>query len=144
MRKVTVRRPATMTDLQLSCLLAPLQNPKAVSEAVWQDIVVKLLDAYGWKWSWSRPCQGRRGRWLTTVSKGYPDLTCVSPEGRVLILELKTEVGQPSVEQRRWLGRWKKAADRNPFLHVFVARPSEIHALLTYVTADQPPLPSDA
>lgn len=137
--RVTVRRPPLWSDAQLAALLAPLANPRQVTEARFQQIVTQLLDAYGWKWAHPARCKSPRGQWLTATSKGYPDLTCVSADGRILILELKKEDGTLDSAQRPWVNRFQRAARVNPYVHAFVCRPSQINTLLTYLAA--PPIP---
>lgn len=51
---------------------------------------------------------------------GYPDLTMVSPSGRVVWAELKTEKGKPSGPQLMWLDRLRKGG-----AEAYLWRPSD-------------------
>lgn len=43
----------------------------------------------------------------STSSRGWPDLTVITPAGRVLFIELKTETGKLSALQRRMINKIK-------------------------------------
>lgn len=74
-----------------------------VSEAEFQRTVIEALDLFGWEWLHCRRSIGRGGRHVTATSvSGWPDLLCWRP-GRVIALELKSDTGRVTPEQRRVL-----------------------------------------
>lgn len=75
----------------------------ALSESEFQSQVIDLAHRYGWYVSHQRPSQ-IGGRWLTAVQGdiGAPDLLLAHPRHGVLLVELKTDSGKLSPEQRQW------------------------------------------
>ena len=74
-----------------------------MSEADWQEQVIAFARLRGWAVAHFRPAQTSKG-WRTPVTAdgaGFPDLVLVRE--RVVVVELKSETGRLSVEQRRWL-----------------------------------------
>jgi len=77
---------------------------RLMSEAEWQQQVIDLAHLYGWRIAHFRPAQNARGDWRTPVAadgKGFPDL--VLTRDRLLFVELKSETGRLTREQRHWL-----------------------------------------
>lgn len=74
-----------------------------MTENVLQTNVIDLAHAYGWLVVHQRPALTTAG-WRTAIQgdKGFPDLA-LAKDGRVLLAELKTQTGQPSEDQQRWL-----------------------------------------
>ena len=81
-----------------------------MSEAELQTTVIKLAQRLGWIVAHFRPCRTETG-WRTPVEadgKGFPDLVLVRPAspmgraGRVIYVELKSESGKLTVDQKRW------------------------------------------
>jgi len=73
-------------------------------EADFQRAVIELAQWRGWRVAHFRKAQNRRGDWRTPVAadgRGFPDLVLVRE--RVLFVELKTDSGRVSPEQRAWL-----------------------------------------
>ena len=83
-----------------------------VSEAEWLAAVADMLDLYGWYWIHPLPARRADGRWRTAAqgnsAKGFPELVCVRPP-RVVWIELKSEKGRVSPEQRAWIDRLQAA-----------------------------------
>lgn len=75
-----------------------------MSEADFQRRVMDAATLAGWLRVHYRPGMTQRGRWATPLSgdKGAPDLL-LAKDGRVLLAELKSDTGKPTVEQRAWL-----------------------------------------
>ena len=76
-----------------------------ITEKEWQAQVVELAQLQGWVWGHMRPARMKDGSWRTPVSgplgAGLPDLLLCHPARRVSIwVELKTDVGRVSLEQR--------------------------------------------
>jgi VRR-NUC domain-containing protein len=110
--------------------LTPLQrNFRAISEASFQIRVVEVARMYGWLVHHTRPALRQSGGYSTPIQgvPGFPDL-CLARRGRVLMVELKTELGKLSEFQERWL-----EALSGDGAEVFVWRPSDtdlIHEIL--------------
>jgi hypothetical protein len=83
-----------------------------LSEKQFQAQVIDLLHMYGYRVAHFMPAVNMRGQWRTPVAadgKGFPDLVAARAElsgrnrpGRVMFIELKTDVGRLSKEQREW------------------------------------------
>ena len=95
-----------------------------ITEAQWGKTVEDLLDTYGWHWVHFRPGWTEKG-WRTAITgtKGFPDYVAMR-QNRLVFIELKSEQGKLSDEQRDW----------QAWLHltcaeVNVARPSDFDLL---------------
>lgn len=98
----------------------------AVLEVDWQRTVTDAMDAMGWTWNHTRRSIGGKGRgWVTaTTLRGWPDL--VAWRGpRLLFVELKTDTGRLTDEQRRVLGGLTRVARENPHVEVHVWKPRD-------------------
>src|SRR5690606_2687191 len=74
-----------------------------VKEPAFQRQVLQLARLTGWRSAHFRPGLNKRGEWQTAVAgdgKGFPDLVLIRE--RVLFVELKTDAGALSPEQRAW------------------------------------------
>ena len=101
-------------------LLAPALD---VSEKAFQAQVVRLAIAYGWHYMHVPPAY-IRGKWQTntTGTPGYPDLTLVR-DGRVLLVELKSEKGSFRPGQKEWIASAGQ--------HGFIWRPSDWDSIVS-------------
>lgn len=75
-----------------------------VREDAWQSTVTDLATLCGWRWAHFRPARTKDG-WRTPVSgtlgRGFPDLVLARErDGRLLFVELKSDAGRVSAEQR--------------------------------------------
>ena len=111
--EATVLKPAKIKRQPKSA--AQLLN-ESVSEAEFQEDVRNAAETLGWKayHSWSSQHS----------ASGYPDF-CLLRRNRSLMLELKTEKGQITQEQREWL-----AAFNDAHIEAWVVRPSDMDWLL--------------
>lgn len=83
-----------------------------MNEAQLQDAVIDLCRVYGVLVAHFRPARTATG-WRTAVGgdgKGFPDLVLVGRRG-VLYRELKSETGQPSLDQCAWLDALHEAGE---------------------------------
>lgn len=90
------------------------------TEAQLQAAVIELAQLLGWKVAHFRPAR-TKDSWRTPVAadgKGFPDLVLVKGE-RLLVVELKSESGRLTDEQRDWLADLRGAG-----VDVRVWRPS--------------------
>ena len=95
-----------------------------ISEAVWQRTVTDLLTLYGWKWHHVH--DSRRS------NPGWPDIFCVRPP-QVLAVELKTETGRVTPDQRRWLDLLAACG-----IPAYVWRPSDLEAVEAILSRKAP------
>lgn len=63
-----------------------------------QHDAMKMLEGFGWL-VYKTEAVGRRG---------YPDLTCISPDGGVIFIEVKGPSGRLRREQARLIARWRE------------------------------------
>lgn len=102
-------------------------------EADWQRQVIDLAHLHGWRIFHARPAQNARGDWRTPVAadgKGFPDLVMV--RDRVLFVELKSDRGRLTAEQRHWIDALEQSG-----AEVHVWKPDqfdEVHAVLKETT----------
>ncbi len=75
-----------------------------LSEDDWLGMVTQLASLKGWHWLHLRPAMKRGGGWITAVAgdlgTGWPDLFLLR-DRQQLFVELKSEAGQLTDEQRR-------------------------------------------
>ena len=94
------------------------------TEAEFQQAVVHLAETCGWRVMHVRPSTVRDGRWATATSiPGWPDLTLLG-HGRAIFVELKSETGRVSPEQRRVIDELRAAG-----LDARVGRPRDWHSI---------------
>jgi hypothetical protein len=82
-----------------------------VLETDFQSQVLQLAGLLRWRRAHFRPALNRRGEWQTAVQgdgAGFPDLILVRG-GRVLAVELKSELGKTTPEQDAWLAAFAQA-----------------------------------
>jgi hypothetical protein len=96
-----------------------------ISEAAFSTRVEDLLDLYKWRWCHFKTSKEQSGRWSTAMRghKGFPDYVAVRVETsgcRVLFIELKSEKGIVSKEQRIWIDILQASQNE-----VYVWRPSD-------------------
>ncbi len=84
--------------------VTPFLDPRAVSEAQFQDVVIGYARARGWLVHHDRPSQNAAGRWSTAIQgdAGFPDLV-LAREDAIVMLELKRQSGRLTPQQRVWL-----------------------------------------
>ncbi len=102
--------------------MAPLLELGKLSEAEWQKQVIDLAHVYGWTVAHFRPARTAHG-WRTPVSadgKGFPDLVLVRHD-ELIFLELKSDTGRLSNEQKDWLEKLSKV----PGISVALLKPSQ-------------------
>lgn len=75
-----------------------------MSEADFQKRVLDLAKLCRWRAVHIRPVAIGNGRWATPYQgdAGLPDLI-LARDGRVILVELKTDTGKPSLDQKAWL-----------------------------------------
>ena len=88
-----------------------------------QKMVTDLADLWGWKWTHFGKAQYKDGRWSTPLSgsKGFPDLVLVRPP-RLLFIELKSDTGRLSLDQKLWLEILGEAGQE-----VHMWKPKDLH-----------------
>lgn len=97
----------------------------------WQDAVVQLAHAEGWKHLHVRRSVGRGRQWVTTTNrKGWPDLFLWHPERGFAAIELKVGRHQASPEQLIVLEELAAAGAR-----VAVAYPEDLDNVRRLLTA---------
>jgi len=100
--------------------------PKPViTEADFLSQVIDLAHIFSWKVAHFRPAMTKWG-WRTAVAgdgAGFPD--CVFARERIIWAELKTETGQPTLEQYEWLAALAEAGQE-----VYLWRPDDIGEII--------------
>lgn len=96
-----------------------------MTEAELQRIVCDALTFGGWLWMHQRPGRTSTG-WRTAIegTAGFPDLIALRGE-RVLVLEVKSETGRISIDQRRWIEAWRRAG-----IDARIIRPVDVDRLI--------------
>ena len=87
---------------------------KLITEAQFQKSVTLVAEEAGW--FVYHDYDSRRS------SPGFPDLTMVSEDGRIIFAELKSQKGRVKKEQQAWLDR----LGENPGVEVYLWRPSDL------------------
>ncbi len=97
--------------------------PAQILEADWQEQVIDLAHLHGWSHLHVRRTIGRGRQWTTSTNvKGWPDLFLWNPgQQRVMAVELKSETGHVTVEQRAVLASLTAAG-----VECHVWRPSDL------------------
>jgi hypothetical protein len=95
----------------------------AISERAFQAQIMSAAKLQGWLTYHSRPGLTQRGRWVTPMSgdKGWPDV-CMTKNGRIWFVEIKSESGKLAPAQETWLRRLAMAP--SPWVRCWVLRPS--------------------
>lgn len=96
-------------------------------ERDFQKRVKKLLRVNGWL-QFSQPTTQEQIK--NEGDAGYPDITAVSPEGRILFIELKKEHERPSSDQLTW----RYLLLKNLTVGTYVWRPSDWPEIIRVVT----------
>lgn len=114
---------------------------KTGPETQFRNKVVRLAKEHGWLVNHTLRAlvtqTGGTPRWITnTTGKGYPDLTLTHPAwGRIVFLELKSERGTPSTEQKRWIRSFQRAAERAPgIVAAYVVGPQDFDVVSRMLT----------
>lgn len=97
---------------------------RTISEARWQKTVTDAATLYGWLWYHApanRPVGGR----ILNIKAGFPDLVLVRGD-RMLLAELKTQLGKTTPAQDDWL--W--AASQVPGVETYIWRPGDRKAVM--------------
>jgi hypothetical protein len=108
-----------------------------VSEADFQRRVIDTAKLLGWRVVHIRPAWVRTGRMVTPYEgdPGLPDLV-LARRGRVLLVELKSDIGKPTRDQLAWL----EAAGPNG--HLWQPRDwPTVQTVLAAPAVDQPSIP---
>jgi hypothetical protein len=80
-----------------------------VSYKAFENQIIDLAHIHGWKVAHFPPVQIRPGVWITPIKadgKGFPDLLLA--RHKLVVAELKTGKGRPTVEQVEWLEAFKR------------------------------------
>ena len=93
---------------------------KSMSEAEYLAQIISLLELLGWEYYhvFEQRAYARR------TSKGFPDIVAIR-HTRVLFLEVKSERGKVSPEQKTWLNALKATGNE-----AYVLRPSDWEAVV--------------
>lgn len=99
-----------------------------MKEREFQSLVVDMAHLFKWRLAHFRPAMTQAGNWITAMQgdKGFPDLVLVRGT-TVLFVELKSEKGRISPEQRQWLDDLELVAAATNHVEVHVWRPGHWH-----------------
>lgn len=109
---------------------------RSMNEAEWQKQVLDTARMFGWRCVHWRPLLTKHG-WRTPIQgdgEGWPDLTLV--RDTILFVELKTDTGDLSVDQRLWLLALEAAG-----CETAVWRPRDAEAVMQRLARRRPPAP---
>ena len=109
-----------------------------LSEAEFQRQVAELAELLGWRWAHFRPARTSKG-WRTPASgplgAGWPDLVLTRErDGRMVLVELKTDAGRVSDDQSAVLAYLDRVAAVHGWLYVGVWRPQDFDAIVEALT----------
>jgi hypothetical protein len=118
--KVTVTERGVNRDALVSAQVVTLdpellRPPLDLSEQAFTDLVIRFAQDRGWRVAHFRPAKTDKG-WRTPCqgdAKGFPDLVMTRGPGhavRLVVAELKSATGRPTVEQFAWLGGFEGAS----------------------------------
>jgi hypothetical protein len=79
-----------------------------VGEDVWRKEAETIAREMGLLVAHCERLQGKGGRWLTSMPKGWPDTVFLSPRGGALVVEFKAHDGKPDPEQATWVNAWDR------------------------------------
>src|SRR3990167_3692834 len=105
----------------------PYDPIKAVTEAEFALQVEQLFNLFHWHWAHFRPARTEQG-WRTPVAgmgKGFPDYIAIRGN-RLLVIEIKSEKGEPTLEQEEWLDKFLGGG--NTFVYLW--RPSDYESIV--------------
>jgi hypothetical protein len=94
---------------------------RKMSESKLRERVIYRAQKYGWKDAHAGRLQLADGRWITPMSKGWPDDTFAKPGHRIIFMELKKELGEVEPEQVDWLQLLNQTGN-----YAIVVRPSDL------------------
>ncbi len=105
-----------------------------INEKDFSSEVEDLLNIFGWTWCHFRPAMVKRGREITyrtalSGKKGFPDYFAVRIP-RVLIIELKSDDGALSQDQREWAELLLAC----PGVEYYLLRPSDIDMIASLLS----------
>lgn len=109
-----------------------LDRALQISEADWQQQLLKLAHDLGWKHMHVRRSIGKGRRWTTATNvAGWPDLTLYRPAkdatGELIFVEVKSETGTVEDDQVVVHEELRRAGQE-----VFVWRPSDLDAAFDF------------
>jgi len=94
------------------------------SEREFQREVIKIAESLGWYVNHALPGKGRNKHLTLFIGKrGFPDLVLCRPP-RLLFVELKSQTGKVSNDQREWLDALHACG-----VEVYVWRPSDLEQI---------------
>lgn len=107
----------------------------AIGEAEWQQQVIDLAHALGWKHLHVRRSIGKGRKWVTATNVPWPDLTLWSErQRRLIVAELKTDRGKATPGQEEVL--WSLAAAG---VECHVWRPADLDEVQRVLQGDRLP-----
>lgn len=112
-------------------------------ETPFQNLIVDVGHLHGWHVASFRTSQ-QAGRYMTAArydGVGYPDLTMIHKKGAILFVEVKTETGRLSKEQKVWGHKLGEATSEmfehsNPTygVHYYVWRPRDSDNIMSVLS----------
>ncbi len=84
-----------------------------------------LLNIHHWRWTHFRPAWSTKG-YRTPIKgyKGFPDYVAIR-QGTCLFIELKSEQGKLSEDQKEWATELKRMSEISLGVQYFLFRPSD-------------------
>ena len=120
------------TPTQIKKHPLPTTLSSGLPEKVFGAYLEEAATRAGWLWNHVRPLKvpGRGGKFITPASTGFPDYVLVHERWpKLLVLEIKTEVGKVSDKQKVWLN----LLNRIDGVDAYMARPEDWPRILAYL-----------
>ena len=106
-----------------------------MNEKQFQAQVIQIARMNGWRIFHPQKMQARDGSWRTALSgdRGWPDLVLAHRDRGLVVVELKTDNGRLSDDQKAWLYHLA------PWAECYVWRPTDLDDIARRLGTKVPP-----
>jgi len=120
-----------------SCVAFSEAEAQTVTEDEYRKTAERVAKHHGWLVSHVERSRGRDGYWHTPTAPGFPDSWFVHPQGRLLVVEFKSQKGKTAPKLRLLQHEWLLAVSAVEGATAMRSRPSgwpHLQACLTLLT----------